>query len=164
MTLQHQTFTSICGCVIEQLHEPDSGLDPVPIILHKVCDKHLTVVKDLPKLSQEEHKAKRDPIIKNYEKLLTDNRIRHLNDFDNHEDRKAKLETIKELAKSLDTEKHALKMDAVMQSERRFQEGFLARHEDEQMQRLLTGLYSPYAFFAKEVHDAILAEQPPISE
>ena len=160
MTTQHITFSpSLCECVVELSYEDtDNPPENKLWFFHKVCDKHLPLVKNKPKLKDTELKQKRDSISKHHEKLLSDNRIRHLDTFDNAEERKQRKETIKLLVKDKDTEKHGLKMDAVIQEERRREERALDSHEDNSMHRLLTGVYSPYAFVAEEVYETILKE------
>ena len=147
LTLQHITFSPLlCECVIELSYEDtDNPIENKLWFFHKVCTKHLPLVENKPQLSDNELKQKRDSISKHHEKLLSDNRTRHLNNFDNAEERKQRRETAKELIKSKDTEKHGLKMDAVIQEERRREQKALDDHEDNSMHRLLTGIYSPYA-------------------
>ena len=161
MTLQHITFSpSLCECVVELSYE-DTEENPKHKVwfFHKVCNKHLPLAqKNKSKLKDSNLKSKRDEIEKHHRKLLDDNRIRHLANFENAEERKQRKETAKLLAKSKDTERHALMMDAKIQEERRREQVFLDNHEDESMYRLLTGMYSPYAFDGEEVYQAILKE------
>jgi len=160
MVLQHITFSPLlCECVIELSYEDtDNPPENKLWFFHKVCDKHLPIVKNKPPLKDNELKQKRDSISKHHQTLLENNRTRHLKNFDNAEERKQRKETIKVLAKSKDTEQHALKMDAIVQEERRREERALDDHEDTSMHRLLTGIYSPYAFVAQEVYDKIIQE------
>ena len=160
MTIQHITFSpSLCECVVELSYEDiESNPQHKVWFFHKVCDKHLPLVKNKPKLKDTELKQKRDSISSHHQKLLEDNRIRHLDRFDNAEERKQRKETIKTLVKSKDTEYHGLKMDGIIQEERRREQRALDDHEDNSMHRLLTGLYSPYAFDGEEVYQAILKE------
>ena len=90
MTLQHITFSPLlCECVIElQYEDTDNPPENKLWFFHKVCDKHVPLVKDKPPLSDNELKQKRDSISKHHEKLLLDNRTRHLAAFDNAEERK----------------------------------------------------------------------------
>ncbi len=160
MTIQHQTWSpAICSCVIEQQFD-DSTDNPQPQLLffHKVCDKHVHLVKEKPKLKSEDLAAKKSAVIAHKEKLLRDNRIRHLRTFDEHENRKQLLETIKEISKSRDTEKYGLKLEAQFHEERRKQIKFLDEHENNSMEMMLLGIHSPYAFNAQEVYDTILDE------
>lgn len=160
MTLQHITFSPLlCECVIElQYEDTDNPPENKLWFFHKVCDKHLPLVQNKPKLKDTELKQKRDAISQHHQKLLENNRTRHLQNFDNAEERKQRKETIKLLVKDKDTEKHALKMDAVIQEERRKEQKALDDHEDNSMHRLLTGIYSPYAFISEAVYEKIQQE------
>lgn len=160
----HQTFSpSTCQCIIEEQFEYDdvTGENGQPSLwfFHRVCEKHLPLVKDKPKPSPELLRTQRQKIVDHHRMLLDKNRTRHLKEFDNHPNRKQKLETINELKKSLDTERFALKMEAQEAEERRKQESLLDAHEDKSMDILVMGIYSPYAFIAQEVYDAMREEQ-----
>lgn len=164
MTLSHQTVTYECGCEVEQLHNPDEGIQPIPIVLNRCCERHEAIVKDKKRLTMTEFNKKSDEIIKRYKGMLDNNRIRHLNEFDNHPFRKEKKQAVQLMKQFKDTERHALVQEAKMNEERNQTVAFLDNHEQENITRLVTGLNSQYSMFAKEVHDAILAEQPPIIE
>jgi hypothetical protein len=159
MALSHQLFTSDCGCEIEQLHDPDEGIQPIPIVLHKVCGKHEAVVKNKRRLSMATFGKKRDEILERYQTILYKNRERHLKEFDNHPSRVEKRKAIAEMKVLKDWEKHALIAEEKMGIERDQTIRFLDEHEQSNMFRLMTGLNSQYSMFAKEVHDAIMSEQ-----
>ena len=87
--IYHQTVSpSSCNCVFEQEfdHDDETGLNENGRFLfaHRICDKHLNLVKNKPKLSLSDWNKKRQEIIKHKEFLLKRNRDRHLKDFEEH--------------------------------------------------------------------------------
>jgi hypothetical protein len=163
MVLYHQTFSpSTCSCIIEEQfeHDPETGLNGNASLwfFHYVCPKHEPLVKNKPKLSNEEFDKKIIDTVKHHEFLLSENRKRHMKDFDEHPVRKQKTESIKWMKMLKSTEKHALKMEAALDSERIRTVNFLDNHDNDSMHYLLSGLYSPYAFIAQEVYDQIKKE------
>lgn len=161
MTLKHQTwYPNTCKCIIEeQFDDEDETIPKTILFFHSICSKHLPLVESKPQLKDKDLKQKREQIINHHRKLLDDNRIRHLKQFDEHPNRKQKLDTIKEMKKSLDTEQLGLRMEEQFNMERIKQEKFLDNHEDESMDFLLSGIHSTYAFISQEVYDKILEEQ-----
>lgn len=163
--LQHQTYSpSTCECVIEQL--VDYSKDPVDIkvwFFHNVCKKHEPIVKNKVKLSLVDWTKKRDDIVRHHELLLKENRERHLKTWDEHQHRKQMRASINEMKMSKVTERHALAMEAKLESDREKTVNFLDGHELESMSYLLTGLHSTYALISDEVYDVILEEQKAIN-
>jgi len=161
MIIYHQTFSpSSCDCVFEQEfdHNEETGLNGQPRFLfaHRICDKHLHLVKDKPKLSLSKWNKKRQDIIDHKEFLLKRNRDRHLKDFTEHPTRKQKREAIQQMKLLKDTEIHALKMEEQMQIEHDHQITFLDNHEHESMSQMLIGLHSEYALIAEDVYDIVM--------
>jgi len=163
MIIYHQTFSpSSCDCVFEQEfdYNEETGLGDQPRFLfaHRICDKHIDLVKDKPKLSLSKWNKKRQDIIKHKEFLLKRNRDRHLEDFTEHPTRKQKRESIAQMKLLRDTEKHALKMEEQMKIEHDHQITFLDNHEHESMSQMLIGLHSEYALIAQEVYDIVVMQ------
>lgn len=164
MILYHQTFSpSTCDCVIEEQFEHDevTGLNGEPSLwfFHNVCAKHEPLVKDKQKLTLKNWQDEIEKIVKHHEFLLSKNRERHLNDFEEHPIRKRKREALKDMIKLKATEAHALRIDSELMGERIIVERHLDNHENESMNHLLAGLYSKYALIAQNVYDAIRREQ-----
>jgi hypothetical protein len=163
MVLYHQTFSpSTCECVIEEQfeHNEVTGDNEQPTLwfFHKICNKHLPLVENKPKLSKSKLSNKRKEIADHHLKLLEDNRKRHLKEFDEHPTRKQQLETIEQMKTTTFTA-HALRIQAKLNEERDRQVKVLDDHEDNSMNFLLVGIHSPYAFIAQDVYDAIRQEQ-----
>jgi len=163
MTIYHQTFSpSTCECVIEEQFEYNETTKLVEgesslWFFHKVCTRHEALVINKPKLSDSKLKQERDKIINHHKTLLQNNRVRHLNDFENNQ--KNKRDIIKELKKDKNTEPIALGLESEIAAEKSHNESFLDGHETKSMNTLLLGIFSPYAFNAQEVYDKIREEQ-----
>jgi len=162
--LYHQTFSpSTCDCVIEEQfeHDEETGLNSEPTLwfFHHICDKHISLVENKPKLSLKDWNNQKDKIIKHHEFLLADNRKRHLKTFDENPQRKQRAEAIKQMKESKLSERHAESMQIVLDSERTRTLAFLDNHEIESMDKLLTGLHSKYALIGQDVYAKIREEQ-----
>lgn len=164
MILYHQTFSpSTCDCVIEEQFEHDevTGLNGQASLwfFHNVCARHEPLVKNKQKLSLQKWQDEIEKTVKHHEFLLSENRKRHLNDFEEHPTRKLKREAIKHMIKIKSTEAHALRIDSELMGERIMVERHLDNHENESMNHVLVGMFSQYAFIAQDVYDKIRQEQ-----
>ena len=162
----HQTVSpSVCNCVYEEQFDFDTELnnpvsDPSLWFFHNVCERHLPLVSNKQPLKKADLDKKKEDATNHQLFLLSNNRTRHLKQWDEHPKIKGIKDIATEMKKSPDskTRERANKIEAVMDEQRRGQERFLDKHEDDSMNNLLLGIHSPYAFNAQEVYDAILEE------
>ena len=152
-----------CECVFEIIYEYDdvTGIasNHKLFFVHNVCPNHEPLVKNKPKLSNDVLEKKIEDTLATINTLLANNRTRHLNDLEESPDRKDKKLKIKLMKLSLVGERTALRIEAELDAELDKNKRFLDGWEDEIRDKAVMAMFSPYAFTAQEVYDAVIAEQ-----
>lgn len=164
MTTKTQRWSpNTCECVFEEIYELDESTDNVTekklFFTHNVCSKHEELVKNKPKLSDNNLEKKREDILATINMLLANNRTRHIKDLESSPDRKDKKSKIKFMKLSLIGERTALRIEAELEAELDRNVRFLDGWENEIRDKAVLAMFSPYAFTAQDVYDAVIQEQ-----
>jgi hypothetical protein len=162
MVLNYQRWTPPCGCSFEQ--EVNSETGEIKLLFgHTICGGHediakTTLLTNSSKTLQSDE-TKREQIINKKLKAWEDNKIKNLDDFENHEHIKRIKNKLKVEMKNVNPSPETLFLQRHYQEERDKVVSSVDKFTESKHIEMLIGLECPYSLDSQDVYNTIVKEQ-----